>query len=39
MIRYRRRLMPPADLLTLRHIDRKANPIRHIVLEMIVVVK
>ena len=21
--------MPPADLLTLQHIDRKANPIRH----------
>ena len=29
MIRYRRRLMPPADLSTLQHIDRKANPIRH----------
>ena len=39
MIRYRRRLMPPADLSTLQHIDRKANPIRHYRLETIVVVK
>lgn len=29
MIRYRQKLIAPADLATLRHVDRKANPIRH----------
>ena len=29
MFRYRRKLMPPADLNTLQHVSRKANPIRH----------